>query len=150
MIQTKITWQGKKVRLGGYGFTKYQMLQLGQFGLNDLKARVERGLGADDSKMKPLNRGYAIQKTKAGKGNVRNMLFTGAMLDNLSIRYADAQQVKISLTARLQRVKASANEKLQPWLQWSDSNQKKIIEKAQESFKQNVEQFQKAVRSFRK
>lgn len=149
-VITKIEWRGKKVRLEGLGLQKYQMLELGQFGLDTVKARVARGIGANDTRMKPLKRGYAIQKTKAGHGNIRNLSFSGAMIDNLTVRFASAEQVKIALTARLARIKGLANERKDSWLQWSEADQKKIIAKAIELFKVNVTQFEKALKQFRR
>ena len=41
MIQTRITFNGSKVRLGpGIGFKKYQMLTLGQYALDRRRMRA--------------------------------------------------------------------------------------------------------------
>jgi hypothetical protein len=67
MIQTRITFNGSKVRLGpGIGFKKYQMLTLGQYALDTIKARVTKGIGSDDAPMKPLTERYRTFKELIG------------------------------------------------------------------------------------
>ena len=74
MIQTRITFNGSKVRLGpGIGFKKYQMLTLGQYALDTIKARVTKGIGSDDAPMKPLTERYRTFKELIGLQPIRDL-----------------------------------------------------------------------------
>jgi hypothetical protein len=74
MITTRINFNGSKVRLGpGVGFQKYQMLTLGQFAVDTIKARVAKGVGSDDATMKPLVDRYAKRKQQYGLQPIRDL-----------------------------------------------------------------------------
>jgi hypothetical protein len=150
----RIKWNGGKVRLLGFGMQKYQMLKIGQAGLDDLKARVREGLGVNDAPMPPLkerrvtrlgnvvvlgaDRGYKGFKAKIGKKPIRDLTLTGRMLANLSVRSASAEQVKIGLTSAKERQKALANERRAEWLGWSPRNIEVVMKEARRLFKLNV------------
>lgn len=139
MIITKIKFNGARVRLGGFGMQKYQMLQLGNAGAQVVKDRTARGIGSDDAPMPGLKKGYAIQKSKAGHGNRRNLRFTGDMIDNLACRYADERQAKINFSTRHARQAAQANERRTPFIQWSGQDVAILVRAAETIFKANVE-----------
>jgi hypothetical protein len=143
MITTKIKlMDGKTVRLGGPpSFERRQMLALGLFAVNQIKSRVKRSVGSDDSPFKPLSKGYAIQKTKAGHGNRRDMTFSGEMLNAFSVRYADASQVRMDITTTMGRIKAWANEERTPWYGFSRFDQAAIIREAQKEFSESIVNF---------
>lgn len=125
---------GAKFRIGAAGWTPgtQAMYGLGQFGIDLIKARVKRGVGSDDNAMKPLRvnfrkdgsekRGYKWRKQKAGLSGIRDLTglnSTDHMLDNLTVRYASETETRMDFTKTTARVKARANEKLDPWFGWS-------------------------------
>jgi hypothetical protein len=73
MIQTRITFNGSKIRLIGCGIQRYQMALLGQFAVDTVKARVVKGVGSDDASMKPLVGRYAAWKQKIGLQPIRDL-----------------------------------------------------------------------------
>ena len=78
MITTKIKFNGTKVRLGpGVGFRKYQMLALGQFAVDTIKARVAKGIGSDDASMPALADRYKKRKTGYGLQPIRDLTGPG-------------------------------------------------------------------------
>jgi hypothetical protein len=72
----------------------YLMAQLGNLGVDTIKNRASKVVGSDDVPMKRLSKGYAIKKTRLGKGNKRNLVLTGDMMDALSVRYATEDEVQ--------------------------------------------------------
>lgn len=117
-----------KVRLPDLRWTAYDTREVLEEGLAEFKAHVAQGLGSDDDRMKPLSRGYLKQKISQGLPGLRNMIYSGAMLDNLTVRWATDNRGKAALTSRLQRQKAHANELLTPWLSWSPELQGKVAD----------------------
>jgi hypothetical protein len=169
VFKTRIKFDGKKVTLKAFGVRPLQMLQLGRAGLAHVKQRVAQGVGLEDSPMRPLKqyrrivgrsgkvvnlgpvRGYPGRKLKAGKRDIRDLNFTGAMLENLSVRNASENEVRIGFTTKLARQKALANQQREPWLGWSASDSKAVVDKAQQVFKNSVQQyFKEAKRQFRR
>jgi hypothetical protein len=73
MIQTRIIFNGSKIRLIGFGIQRYQMALLGQFAVDTVKARVARGVGSDDVAMKPLVGRYAAWKQNIGLQPMRDL-----------------------------------------------------------------------------
>ena len=137
MIETRSSWDGGKITPGKIG-RAYLMAQLGNLGVQTIKDRAGESLGSDDQRMKPLNKGYAIKKTKHGKGNKRNLVYSGDMMDALSVRYANENVVKIDITTRHGRIAAAANEARSPWYGWSPHDVEKIIRRAHEIFRESI------------
>lgn len=130
---------GSKLTIfGDLGYDTRQMYALGRFGLHLIKSRVARGIGSDDAPMKPLKKGYAIQKTKSGKGNRRNLSFTGDMLRNFTIRSISATQVRMDITSPKQRIKARANEQKSPWFGWSPRDLAQLTVAGRQLFRDNI------------
>lgn len=120
----------RKLRLDRLNFGQSVMAELGMFGLDQVKERIRRLGNSDDQRSKPLTRGYAIYKTKKGKGNVRNLRFSGKMLDNLSVRTVSSNFVRANMTTKLQRQKAIANAKIEMFWEYSPRNVKAVRSKA--------------------
>ena len=145
MIKTRIKVDGKKVRLGGYGFGKYQMLALGRHAVNLIKARVARGLGSVDSPMPALRGGkggrmsyYARIKARAGRASFRDLRLTGRMLDAFSVRYADAKKVRMDISTKHGRIAGRANERRAPWFNFSRADERSIFGKSRALFGDTV------------
>lgn len=133
---------GVRIRLGGPpSFERRQMLSLGQFSVSQVKARVARGVGSDDSPMKALKPSYVKFKSKIGRGNQRDLKLTGQMLGAFNVRYADAKQVRMDITTQHGRDAARGNERRTPWYGFSRFDEAAIYRRAQSMFKQSVANF---------
>lgn len=115
-----------------------QIYSLALYGRDLIVDRVQSGIGSDDQPFPPLARGYGIQKTKAGKGNRRDLTFTGSMLDGLQVRSISSNQARISITRSLDRIKARANEQKSPWWGWSPSDVQKLSDAGGDVFSEVV------------
>jgi hypothetical protein len=123
-------WQKKRLVLDHLNFRQHQMFKIGTVGLAAVKNRVQAVLGPEDQPAKPLTKRYAIRKTKLGRGNRRNLTFTGNMLRNLSLRTVSEKAAKAGLTSRKERIKAWANQKIEQWLVFSPKNRTAVVEAA--------------------
>ncbi|MCL4853849.1 MAG: hypothetical protein KJZ78_21025 [Bryobacteraceae bacterium] len=121
-------YQKKEIRLDRLNFRQHQMFKIGNVGVAAVKNRVMAAQGPDDGHAKPLTKRYAIRKTKLGKGNRRNLYFTGDMLRNFMVRTVSEKQAKASLSTRKDRIKAWANQKIQQWAVFSPKNRQALIE----------------------
>jgi hypothetical protein len=124
-------WEKKQLRLDKLTFKQREMVDIGSAGLLSVFQRLSKALGPKDSPAKPLGKGYAIFKTRKGKGNRRDLKLTGDMLRNLSLRTVSETSAKAALTSRKQKVKGWANTKREPWLLFSPANRKAVMGRAQ-------------------
>jgi hypothetical protein len=131
-------WQKKRLVLDHLNFRQHQMVKIGTVGVAAVKNRVQAALGPEDQPAKPLTKRYAIRKTKLVKGNRRNLTFTGDMLRNLSLRTVSEKAAKAGLTSRKERIKAWANQKIQPWLVFSPKNRLAVVEAARRVMQENL------------
>jgi hypothetical protein len=125
----KIKYNGKRIRLGGFGPKKYQMLQFGQLGVRLIKERVAANRGNNDQSMTPLVRRYASWKRRKGLNPWRDLTGPGVgghMLDDMRVTYADPTICKIDITRRLSRIKARANQQHAAWYGWSPKDQRAL------------------------
>ena len=123
-------WEKKQIRLDRLNFSQNQLFKIGSVGVAAVKNRVTAALGPDDSPAKPLSKRYAIQKTKLGKGNRRNLSFTGDMLRNFLVRTVSENKAKASNSTRKDRLKAWINQKVEPWVVFSPRNRAAVAEAA--------------------
>ena len=121
-------WVKKQLVVNHLTFRQRQMFTLGTVGLAAVKNRLAAAQGPDDGPAKPLNKRYAIRKTKLGRGNRRTLSLTGDMLRNLSVRTVSENRATASLTTRKDRIKAKANSAIQSWLVFSNKNQAAVFE----------------------
>ena len=129
-------WQKKRLVLDHLNFRQHQMVKIGTVGVAAVKNRVTAALGPNDTPAKPLTKRYAIRKTKLGKGNRRNLMFTGDMLRNLMVRTVSEKAAKAGLTSRKDRIKAWANQKREQWLVFSPKNKAAVVEAARRIFQE--------------
>jgi hypothetical protein len=115
-------YQKKQIRLDRLNFRQNQMFKIGNVGVAAVKNRLAAGLGPSDSSAKPLTKRYAIRKTKLGKGNRRNLYLSGDMLRNFMVRTVSENKAKASPSTRKGRIKAWANQKIEPWAAFSPRN----------------------------
>ena len=129
-------YQKKQIRLDRLNFSQNQLFKIGSVGVAAVKNRLAAAQGPDDSPAKPLTKRYAIQKTKLGRGNRRNLSLSGNMLRNLMVRTVSEKAAKAGLTTRKDRIKAWANQKIQPWLVFSPKNRAAVAEAARRVFQE--------------
>jgi hypothetical protein len=129
-------WQKKRLVLDHLSFRQNQMFKIGTVGVAAVKNRVGAALGPNDTAAKPLTKRYAIRKTKLGKGNRRNLTFTGDMLRNLQVRTVSEGKARAGLSTRKDRIKAWANQKIEQWLVFSPGNKAVVIEAARRVFQE--------------
>ena len=129
-------YQKKQIRLDRLNFRQAQMFKIGNVGVAAVKNRVTAAQGPADAPAKPLTKRYAIRKTKLGRGNRRNLSFTGDMLRNLMVRTVSEKAAKAGLSTRKDRIKAWANQKIEPWLVFSPQNRAAVFEAARRVFQE--------------
>ena len=129
-------YQKKQIRLDRLNFRQAQLFKIGTVGVAAVKNRLAAAQGPIDSAAKPLTKRYAIQKTKLGKGNRRNLSFTGDMLRNLNVRTVSDKTAKAGLSTRKDRIKAWANQKIEPWLVFSPKNKAAVVEATRRIFEE--------------
>ena len=120
----------KQIRIDRMNFRQQSMLKIGTVGVAAVKNRLAAAQGPTDSSAKPLTKRYAIQKTKLGKGNRRNLSFTGDMLRNFLVRTVSENKAKASNSTRKDRLKAWINQKIEPWVVFSPKNKAAVAESA--------------------
>jgi hypothetical protein len=123
-------WEKKQIRLDRLNFKQHQMFKIGNVGVAAVKNRVGAALGPSDTPAKPLTKRYAIWKTRRGKGNRRNLTFTGDMLRNFQVRTVSEKQSRAGLSTRKDRIKAWVNQKLELWVVFSPKNRAAVVEAA--------------------
>lgn len=126
----------KQIQLDRLDFKQQSMVKLGTVGNASVIDRVGKVLNSEDQSSKPLTKQYAIRKTKAGKGNRRNLRFTGNMLRELSVRTVTQNRSNSGLTTDRNRRKARGNQAIEPWLLFSPNNQQAVSGAAQQILKE--------------
>lgn len=122
-------YQKRQLRLDLLHFKQRQMYDLGGIGVTAVKSRLGAAQGPSDGAAKPLTKRYAIWKTRKGRGNRRNLSFSGAMLANFQVRTVSDNRAKASLSTRKDRIKAWANQKREEWMVFSPKN-KAVVDEA--------------------
>jgi len=123
-------WQKKQIRLDRLNVKQHQMFKISNVGVAAVKNRLGAALGPSDAPAKPLTKRYAIRKTKLGKGNRRNLTFTGDMLRNFMVRTVSENRARAGLSTRKDRMKAWVNQKIEPWVVFSPKNRAAVLEAA--------------------
>ena len=118
----------KQVRIDQMNFRQQSMFKIGTVGVAAVKNRVAAAEGPTDSSAKPLSKRYAIQKTKLGRGNRRNLMMTGDMLRNFMVRTVSENKAKASNSTRKDRLKAWINNKIEPWVVFSPKNRTAVVD----------------------
>lgn len=162
----RIKYQGRRVRLIGFGPRKYQLFALAQAGVRSIKARVAQGIGSSDVSMPPLKGkqrsrysekqkrwipfgppeyGWPREKKKAGLNPIRDLTGKGDdgghMLDALRVTSASDTRATIDISTRKGRLKARANEQRTPWFGFSGKDTRNMLEAARKIWGQNIAEF---------
>src|SRR5579885_1938279 len=120
----------KQIRLDRLNVRQHQMFKIGTVGVAAVKNRLASALGPQDAPAKPLTKRYAIYKTKLGRGNRRNLTFSGDLLRNFQVRTVSENRAKASVSTRKDRIKAWANQKREAWMVFSPKNKAAVVEVA--------------------
>jgi len=123
-------YQKKQLRLDLLNFQQRQMYELGNVGVAAVKARLAAAHGPTDAPAKPLTKRYAIFKTRKGKGNLRNLTFTGDLLRNFTVRTVSENRAKANVSTRQNQLKARINQKREPWMVFSPKDRATVVEAA--------------------
>ena len=129
-MATVRVYQKRQLRLDLLSFKHRQMYELGNVGVAAVKQRVAAAIGPTDAPAKPLSRGYAIWKTRKGKGNRRNLWLTGEMLTNFTVRTVSENRARANVSSRKARIKAWANQKREAWMVFSPNNKAAVVDAA--------------------
>ncbi len=134
----RVKYDGVNVRLVGFGFRKFHNLRILEVGIRSMKERLAKGVSEDDGPTKPLKKRYARFKSKkTGRRAIRDLSLTGALLEEIKPRYADDRQAIADAGTRIGRMKARMYSDL---LRFSNGDQAKMLELANELFADGVEQ----------
>lgn len=129
----------KEIRLERLTFNQQQMLKLGTVGLATVKNRVQSAKEEHDAAAKPLNKAYAITKSRVTrKRALRDLTYSGDMMRNLQVRTVSENQSRAGLTSRKQRVKGKVMSGIQRWLVFSPVNVQDTIKAARLIFTESV------------
>ncbi len=131
-------WQKKTIRLDRLNFKQHQMFKIGNVGVAAVKNRIQAAQGPKDPAARPLTKRYAIWKTKHRRGNRRNLSLSGAMLRNFMVRTVSERRAVASNTTRKDRIKAWANQQIEPWMVFSPKNRAAVAEAARRVFQEGL------------
>ena len=120
----------KQVRIDQMNFRQQAMFKIATVGVASVKNRLAAAQGPTDSAAKPLTRRYAIQKTKLGRSNRRDLMLTGDMLRNFQVRTVSDNKAKASTSTRKDRLKGWINQKIEPWVVFSPRSEAAVAEAA--------------------
>jgi hypothetical protein len=134
-----------KLEFGTLNFDQQRMTRLGTVAVGTVKDRVQRGLNENDAKAKPLNRGYAIRKTKAGLRNIRDLTMTGDMMRNFSLRTVTNTEAYARNTTKRAQDKARWNNNKERWVVYSRTNVDGVMKAANTLFAETVQNLVKTV-----
>jgi hypothetical protein len=130
---------------GRLTFDQKRMYRIGTIAVGEVKDRVKRALNETDSKSKPLNTRYAIRKTRFGKRNVRDLSYTGDMLNNFTLRTVSDNEAFGRNTTKKNQDKARGNNLRERWVVYSRKNADVVVKAANDEFNQGVRQIVKSV-----
>ncbi len=117
----------KKVELSRLDADQQSMFRLGTVALAARKNDIRAALNSRGAAAKPLKKGYAIRKTRLGKGNRRNLSFSGDMMREWSVRTVSTNRAKMTWTTRRNREKARANNRVEEFVSFSPKNERDIV-----------------------
>lgn len=110
----------RRIELGRLDVPQQTMFKLGTIAVARKKESIRQGLNSAGVKAKKLSKGHAIRKAKRRLPQIRNLWFTGQMLNNLSVRTVSQNKAKIGFSSGIARTKALANYKIDPQIPFSD------------------------------
>lgn len=141
-------WVKKKLQLGRLDLAQRDMYQVGQDAIFAMCDRLRQGRGPTDAPAKPLSKSYSIYKGRKGKGQKRDLFFTGQLLASVKVRSVTGNQVWAAPGSEKRNVLRAApvgskpvkgnvtnrdvargNQKREPWFTLSPLNQRSVMAK---------------------
>jgi len=139
----------QKIIPGRFNVRQKEMLKLGTVGVSSILNRLALGRGPNDGPAKPLGQGYMRFKLRKGLKPFRDLRatgfgiisrarkrkarrkFQGHMLDNFRVRTVSETRATANVSGFAARVKARANQNIEPWMVLSPKNKAAVIRAAQ-------------------
>ena len=137
----------KQIQLDKMNIGQKEMFRMANVGVADIKNRATAALNANDAPSKPLTKGYAIKKAKVRRTQIaaqsaglpigrvisgkRDLMLTGDMMRNLSVRSVSENRAYAGWTTLSQRKKAANNERLEHFIDFSPKNEQTVHRFAQ-------------------
>jgi hypothetical protein len=107
-------------------FSERQMLKLANVAVAEVKDRLSKNRDGNDRPAKPLSKWYARIKAAKGLNPWRDYKKYGSLLKNLLVRTVTKNRMRAENSTRRDRLKARELSKIQPWIVYSPTNQRKI------------------------
>lgn len=106
-----------------------QMVRIGDYSIDVWRGRIAQGINTLDQPSKTLGAAYGRRKARFGGRPIRDLKGISRsprMLDNFSVRSVGNTSVRAGFTTTAARIKAKANEAIEPFMAFSPSDQRKI------------------------
>jgi hypothetical protein len=130
----------KRVRVRLPWLSTDEQRELGQFAIDTMQRRIRGGIGIDDQPVIPLSEGYARVKSQRGQPPVRNLFFTGAMLNDMTV-LETGSVIRIGFPDPRQALKAGVNQNRAPMIGLSRFDQRQLIHKHDELLARSIVEF---------
>lgn len=127
----------KRVRLRLWWLDDAEQRDLGQFAIETMQRRIRGGIGINDQPAPPLSTSYAKAKQRRGLPAIRNLTYTGTMLNGLQI-IETGDRLRIGFPDPLQALKAGVNQERAPMIGLSRFDQQQIIRRHDELLARSV------------
>ena len=112
-------------------FPQQQMFKIGNVGVAAVKNRVGAALGPERLAGQAAHQAVRHPEDQAWQRQPpQSDVLTGDMLRNLQVRTVSENKARAGLSTRKDRIKAWANQKIEPWLVFSPKNQAAVVEAA--------------------
>ena len=124
-------------------FSLDRMNAIGQAAVESSRARILLGLNVNDAPARPLSKGYAKQKVRAGQPPIRNWRLTGALLASMEVQGKTLNSVSFGFTsinyAKLMKL-AAWNSNVEHMTGLSPRDRDNVDRVMQTEFSQEVEE----------
>lgn len=120
------------------GFDEDDLVYLAEVGLESQKRRIAAGVNVNDQPAQPLSKSWRKAKLRRGKSGIRDLRFTGALLDNLGVRESDNESATIGFTDPWQATKAAINQDREAMFGLSDADVANVDEAADRLFARKI------------
>lgn len=120
-----------RVRVQNLWLDDQQQRDLGQFAIETMQKRIRGGINLGDQPASRLSVPYERRKLRRGLSGLRNLTFTGAMLNNMSVLDV-GRSIKIGFPDPRQALKAGVNQGREKMIGLSRFDQRAVIEKHDE------------------
>ena len=127
----------RRVRLQLWWLTDAEQRELGQFAVETMQKRIRSGIALNDQPAPPLSAPYAKAKQRRGIPPLRNLTYTGALLNNMQV-IETGERIRIGFPDPKQAIKAGVNQDRVPMIGLSRFDQQQIVAKHDELLARSV------------